>query len=446
MTDISRAEKDLLAIINEDPSILDQMPQSRLEELLILLYDKINNNSDHSITVDSELSDTSENPVQNKAIKAAIARILTSLDLKADISDPVFTGSFSQGRKANTIIGDHSHAEGTSSNSATAIMTDLSKSSTSDDILTAWKTNKFSLAHGENSHVEGQDSLALGKSSHAQGYQCRANGDYSYAQGYQCKAEGDNAIAEGMVVTAAENAHATGYHLDALEHQSVCGHMNNTTTATKGYPNGTSGTAFVVGNGDALSRSKSNAFRITYNGEIFAKSATVSTGADYAEFFEWEDGNPEKEDRRGYFVTLNNNKIKLAQPEDYILGVISGFPSIIGNGDEEWMGRYVFDDFGTPVIEEFEYEDPITGEKMTCTKWKENPDYDNEKPYIQRRERQEWDAVGMLGVLHVRDDGTCVPNKYCKITDGSIATLSENKSDYRVIRRVNDNIVEIVFR
>ena len=43
MIGISRAEKDLLAIINEDPSILDQIPQSRLEELLILLYNKINN-------------------------------------------------------------------------------------------------------------------------------------------------------------------------------------------------------------------------------------------------------------------------------------------------------------------------------------------------------------------------------------------------------------------
>lgn len=76
MTGISRAEKDLLAIINEDPSILDQIPQSRLEELLILLYNKINNNSSHTITVDSELSDTSENPIQNKAVKASIQNIV----------------------------------------------------------------------------------------------------------------------------------------------------------------------------------------------------------------------------------------------------------------------------------------------------------------------------------------------------------------------------------
>ena len=104
------------------------------------------------------------------------------------------------------------------------------------------------------------------------------------------------------------------------------------------------------------------------------------------------------------------------------------------------------DDFGAPVIEEFEYENPITGETKIGTKWKENPDYDNTRPYIQRSKRKEWDAVGMLGVLSVRDDGTCVPNKYCKITDGSIATLAEDKSDYRVLERVNDNVVKIVFR
>ena len=76
MAGLSRAEKDLLAIINEDPSILDQIPQSRLEELLILLYNKINNDSSHTITVDSELSDTSENPIQNKAVKASIQNIV----------------------------------------------------------------------------------------------------------------------------------------------------------------------------------------------------------------------------------------------------------------------------------------------------------------------------------------------------------------------------------
>ena len=341
----------------------------------------------------------------------------TELDAKANIADPVFTGSFSQNREAGTTIGIYSHAEG-----------------------------ERTTASGKASHAEGNETTASGIYSHAEGERTTASGPDSHAEGYNTTASDFYAHSEGSETTASGGfSHAEGYNTTALEVQHAGGHFNNISTATESTNNGTgTGTSFVIGNGTQNARS--NAFRINDNGEVFAKSATISTGADYAEYFEWEDENPNNEDRRGYFVTINNKKIKLAKPNDYILGVISGFPSVIGNGDEEWMGRYVFDDFGAPVIEEFEYENPITGETKIGTKWKENPDYDNTRPYIQRSKRQEWDAVGMLGVLSVRDDGTCVPNKYCKITDGSIATLSEDKSDYRVLERVNDNVVKIVFR
>ncbi len=33
------------------------------------------------------------------------------------------------------------------------------------------------------------------------------------------------------------------------------------------------------------------------------KGAFNTSGADYAEYFEWLDGNPEAEDRRGYFCS-----------------------------------------------------------------------------------------------------------------------------------------------
>jgi hypothetical protein len=50
----------------------------------------------------------------------------------------------------------------------------------------------------------------------------------------------------------------------------------------------------------------------------------------------------------------------------------------------------------------------------------------------------------MLGVLSVRDDGTCQVNGYCTVADGGIATASE--TGYRVIKRVNDHIIKIVFK
>ena len=104
------------------------------------------------------------------------------------------------------------------------------------------------------------------------------------------------------------------------------------------------------------------------------------------------------------------------------------------------------------IIEKFEYEeteiDPETGEEKTliktCTKWKENPEYDASKEYIPREKRKEWDAIGMLGVLNVIDDGSCKVNGFCKVVDGGTATASD--TGYRVIKRVTDNIVKIVFK
>ena len=206
-------------------------------------------------------------------------------------------------------------------------------------------------------------------------------------------------------------------------------------------------TAFVIGNGTKESRS--NAFRVNYNGQPFGQMAYATQGCDYAEYFEWQDGNPDSEDRRGYFVTLDGDKIRIAKPGDFISGIVSAWPSIIGNGDEEWRGRYILDDFGACIPETFEYEDVIKtddGEKTvikTGTKWKENPDYDPDKPYIARSKRPEWDAIGMLGVLAVRDDGSCQVNGFCTVADGGTAAASD--TGYRVVKRVTDNIVNVLF-
>ena len=50
----------------------------------------------------------------------------------------------------------------------------------------------------------------------------------------------------------------------------------------------------------------------------------------------------------------------------------------------------------------------------------------------------------MLGVLAVRDDGSCKVNGFCALAEGGIATASEK--GYRVIKRVNDHIVKVIFR
>ena len=304
-----------------------------------------------------------------------------------------------------------------------------------------------------------KSGTTVGTNSTTEGYRCTASGSYAHAEGNNCTASGDDSHAEGWFCTASGSyAHAEGNETKALQNQHAQGHYNNTTTAIENSLSGTSiGTAFVIGNG--TSSSKANAFRVTGDGYVYSVQASMKTGADYAEFFEWADKNKNGEDRAGRFVTFDTNKkIRIANKnDDYILGIVSGNPAIIGNADECWKGRYVTDEFGR-YIEEIVEEtivdfDDKTGEEVEktieVTKFKENPDYDPEAEYIQRLHRKEWGAIGMLGVLSVYDDGSCVENGYCTVGDGGIAIACERGDSvnaYRVLQRVTNNIVEVLFR
>jgi hypothetical protein len=402
-------------------------------------------------------------------------------------------GSYSHAEGYRTTAhGTGSHAEGTSEEAV-----EIANKS-ADAIYSDWESKPFALSYGSYSHSEGTNCLALGENAHAEGFETAAIGDYSHAEGqgttasnlaahaegyattangesshaegdttstegYASHAEGCDTVAEGYAshaegcetTAAGDYSHVEGVCNGAKANQHVQGHYSKNAHA---YENtsaqGTAGTAFIIGNGtgDDSKWTPSNAFRITYDGTAYGLKNFQSSGADYAEYFEWQDQNLNNEDRRGYFVTMDGEQIKIAEPGDYILGIISALPAIIGNGDEDWRGRYILDEFGDFIEEDFEFDEKIIDKetkeekivKKTATRFKQNPDYDPTKPYIQRADRPEWDAVGMMGVLSVRDDGTCKVNGYCKVAEGGIATAAE--TGYRVIKRVNDHIIKVIFR
>lgn len=285
------------------------------------------------------------------------------------------------------------------------------------------------------------EGSARGDSSVALGFRNTASGHYSLAAGHNTKAIGADSTALGYNTTAQYGQLAIGYYTNqnTSTHDGKCGKGVNT--------------IFCVSNGSNPS-DYSNAVRVNANGQIYASSSSITTGADYAEYFEWSDGNPDGDDRVGHFVTFDEDapeKIRFANDGDYLLGIVSALPSVIGNGDEEWRQRYILDDFGRYIEEEIEVEvdlpeetGDIVKQKQKVVAWKENPDYDSTKDYTPRDQRSEWDAVGMLGVLHVWDDGTCKVNGYCKCGQNGIATAAT--AGYRVIKRVADNIIKIVFR
>ena len=294
-------------------------------------------------------------------------------------------------------------------------------------------TGGSSLQGGLNCTASGLAAVALGIAS-------EARGRYSFAAGGTAKAIGDGSS-------------AIGYYVDASGiGQAVVGKYNKVCEGPANW-SATEGTQFIVGVGTS-NDARANAFRVTTDGYCRGQNAFSGSGADYAEYFEWADGNPNGEDRRGYFVTLEGRKIRKATEADaYILGVISTTPAMIGNTYSDlWQGMYVTDIFGKRLTETVEVEaatDPDTGEEIpahTETRFMLNPEYDPAQPYAGRHERPEWAAVGLVGQLVVIDDGTSVVNGYCKVTDSGTGTQSEERTAYRVMERLDADHIRIFLR
>lgn len=356
--------------------------------------------------------------------------------------------------------GDYSHAFGYSSNKLLSVMSDYTQSTTNDTLKALWLNTKFCLAHSKYSFVCGGDNLALGQFMHIEGNNNYGYSKYGHIEGYNNyagnnpaihiegennSASGSDAHVEGRGNTGSGSyCHVGGYENVGRACQYVFGHYNkaysgSSSSNTNGY------SSLIIGNGTNES-ARANAFRVDNSGGVFGLKSFASSGADYAEYFEWQDGNINKDDRRGYFVTLDGDKIRIANSNDeYILGIVSGNPAVIGNNDMQWRGYYLFDEFGCNIIEKKTIIND-EGEEEEIEMLAINPDLDTEREYIHRSERPEWDTIGMLGVLIVRDDGTCKVNGYCQCNNEGIATASETGHGYRVLKRVNDYLVRVLFR
>ncbi len=270
-------------------------------------------------------------------------------------------------------------------------------------------------------------------------------GEYSIGVGDQVRqsSESKYSIAVGNYLELdGEHAGAFGYQSKAKKLNFVIGKYNAEPTETQ--IDASTGDLFIVGNGTYEARK--NAFRVSADGYVRGTRSYSSTGADYAEFFEWEDGNEQNKDRRGFFVTLDGEKIRIARKDDYIIGVISANASVVGdNYSDEWIGMVMRDVYGEPIMIDATDENGNVIYKEDGTphkKFKINPDYDPKQKYVPREERKEWGCVGLLGKLIVNDDGTCKPNGYCIPSDKGIATAAE--TGFRVLSRLDDTHIKIL--
>lgn len=377
-------------------------------------------------------------------------------------------------------LGDHSHAEGSGTKalgfhshaecSSTEASGDCSHAEGMDTTASgecSHAEGSMTTASSSASHAEGSDTRASGNDSHAEGSSTKASGSHSHAEGSLTEASGESSHAEGLMTGASSSAsHAEGYGTIASSFASHAGGKYSKAMTNSTGETDNTGDAFVIGNGTEA-YTLSNAFRVTYGGAVYGLSAFNSSGADYAEFIKpWADGNPDNEDRVGYMVTIKNGLLHKANDGDYIVGITSGNPSVVGNADEDYYWRYARDEFNRFVYEDAEEEveqldddgAPVldengmpvmvkTGNIIKNAHYKLAADYDPTKQndYIERKNRPEWSYVGMIGVIPVRDDGTCEAGCFCKCSQNGIATRAESRGfdTFFVIERLSDNVVSV---
>ena len=186
---------------------------------------------------------------------------------KMNAADPEGFGSFSMGRKFNSIIGDNSHAEGFNTTASGPY-------SHAEGLNTT--------ASGPHSHAEGRDTTASNISSHAEGYQTTASGVAAHTEGLNTTAFGPYSHAEGWDTTASDAAaHTEGFKTTAFgiyshaegnitiaesQSQHVQGEYN--IIDTEGTPTTRGKYAHIVGNGTAEDAC-SNAHTLDWQGNAW---------------------------------------------------------------------------------------------------------------------------------------------------------------------------------
>ena len=148
-----------------------------------------------------------------------------------------------------------------------------------------------------------------------------------------------------------------------------------------------------------LASLKSESNYVTPDGTV------VSQNADFAEVAEWADGNPNNEDRTGYFVCanvpVNGIVMKKATSTDDVKGVSILAPAFAGNYSKDKV------DSNGNLLPKYSY-------------------------------------VAIIGFVPVRDNGTCEVGGRCMPDDNGCAIPSSNSMGYQVINRIDDNRVLII--
>lgn len=349
--------------------------------------------------------------------------------------------------------GSYSHAEGYNTNTANTF---------------AHAEGYNTQANGYASHTEGSNTTAKLDYSHAEGYNTSANNYYSHTEGYTTKADGYAAHAEGYNTSAnGSYTHAEGYNSSAngayshaegdntianASYSHAEGYYTNTKNATGSHIMGIYGDAdtpfsWFLGGGTS-DTDRSLAAKILYTGDAYIRNAWNAGGSGFAELFKSQCQTIEA----GYFVTLYDDNVQLVHcREDYILGVTTSAPGFVANSvglkkTTIGLAKQGLDSTTDLILPEVkDHEGKVLAPEQSVKVAEPNKNSENMKSAVQYSdEGTYWISVVLMGQVVVYDDGTCKPNQYCLPNENGIAT--EAKEGYRVMKRLCDNQIVIMFR
>lgn len=167
-------------------------------------------------------------------------------------------------------------------------------------------------------------------------------------------------------------------------------------------------------------------FALKGDGNGYCDGAWTGGGADYAEYFEWLDGNPNNEDRRGMTVVFEGDKVRLANDNEQPVGAVSSNPSFVSDAAwNHWAGKYILDEFGNVKTEpaivcrwydeenvaQTRYLDDCNPEELPENYETQetqrpiiNPEFDETIRYVPRSQRKEWAPIGFIGKIKIREN------------------------------------------
>jgi len=186
----------------------------------------------------------------NQAHAEGVITIASGNGAHAEGNKTKATGAYSHTEgEATTASASGSHAEGqTTTASAQASHAEGYNTITTYTVYTSNTRTTGTDSNGYFTHAEGNASIACGSAAHAEGFKTLASGSYSHASG-------QNTIANRTA-------------------QTVVGKYNDETLENA---------LFVVGNGTGTdSASRSNAFYVKNNGDVYARGAYYAAAAYYA--------------------------------------------------------------------------------------------------------------------------------------------------------------------